>query len=240
MALPAVAMAMAPAAAGIIVGLVGVLTAAADAPTQSSSRDLIIFGIIAFFTSITAPLILSYRIQAHRRAERLDDRKYEESRENKRQAAAEEVAARAAIAAKDLAESQKRIADQAAEAARLLVANNIRIEAAEKEQMAKLVQIDLQAKRIHTLVNSDMTAARQSELDQTRAIVTVLKRVIAMDESRHIEPDEKDVLALAAAERRVSDLEAILADRMNQMREVEAEANIQKAAGGTQLDENNN
>jgi hypothetical protein len=94
------------------------------------------------------------------------------------------------------------------------------------DQNAKLDQIDLQAKRIHTLVNSDMTAARQSELDQTRAMVVVLRRVIDLAQSRKTPPDQKDVVALEAAETRVVDLEGILADRLHQMHEVEAEQQL--------------
>lgn len=141
----------------------------------------------------------------------------------------DEVAAQAERAAAKLLAAQQESIARTDEVARLTALSAKRAD-------EKLDQIDLQARRIHTLVNSDMTAARQSELDQTRAVVVVLRRVIALAErTRGAEPDERDVTALSAANKRVIDLEAILADRMAQMREVEAEADIAARLGGPQI-----
>lgn len=75
--------------------------------------------------------------------------------------------------------------------------------------------------KIHTLVNSDMTAARQSELDQTRVLVAVLRRVVALSRQRGHQ-DLADVEALERASARAGELEAMLADRLHQLRESEA------------------
>jgi hypothetical protein len=194
--------------------------------------------LVAIFASITAPIILLRQTDQRRR----EDREADWARQDK-------VAEKAEQAAKDLAASQKEIANKAAEAASLLVAAQERtIQRADEvarlaaEQAViqgdKLDLIDAQAKRIHTLVNSDMTAARQSELDQTRTMIAqtqtmieVLVRVIALAQSRGQVPDPKDVSALTAArealkeaQSRGTELEQILADRLQQMHEVEAEA----------------
>ena len=180
--------------------------------------------ILVVFGSVTAPLILAYlNGRQQRKAQRADwDRQ-------------DEVAAKAEKAQEELAKSQKQIASQAAEAAKLLVdaqaetirrSDEVATLAAERDaiQSAKLGQIEAQAKRIHTLVNSDMTAARQSERDQTVAMAAVLRRVIGLAESRGQNADLSDVEALRVAEDRVHTLDGILADRLQQMREVEANA----------------
>jgi hypothetical protein len=202
---------------------------------------LSIFGVI--FASITAPVILMLFTSRQHRQDRAADWAREDAKELARKQAAEDVAAKAAKAASDLVKSQAAIARaaeatrlQAAEAARLLVRNNDRAAAAAEATNSKLDQLDLQTKRIHTLVNSDMTAARQSELDQTRAMTVVLRRVISLAQNTPgAEPDERDVQALEAASLRIADLEAILADRMQQMRIVEAQAAVAAQTGGPQI-----
>ena len=88
----------------------------------------------------------------------------------------------------------------------------------------KLDQIDAQARRIHTLVNSDMTAARQSELDQTRATLVISRRIVALARAGGDKPLTEDTDAIGRLESRVTELEQILADRLHQARIVEAEA----------------
>ncbi len=180
----------------------------------------------AIFASVTAPLILAHRTEKMHREDQLEQYKREDR-----------VAAAAKKAAEDLVVSQRKIADQAAEAATLLLksqqdsiarTNEVArlAAAAQVEAAAKLDQLGLQTKRIHTLVNSEMTAARQAELDQTRAMIVVLKRVIALAESRGLRVASEDAEALESAQDRAAELEAILADRLVQVREVEAEQKI--------------
>jgi len=101
--------------------------------------------------------------------------------------------------------------------ARLLVESNT-------DTQHRLDGIDAQAKRIHTLVNSDMTAARQSELDQTRTTLVMMRRVVALGEAAGVSAPEEDLAAIDATVARIGELEAILADRLQQMHEVEREA----------------
>jgi hypothetical protein len=202
-----------------------------------------------------APIILLSRTDKRNREDRAEalaqhreDRDADWARQD--QAAAlllakqEEQAAAAAKAATDLAASQKEIADKASEAAQLLAdaqaetirrSEEVSAAAAREAELAAqrdtanslaLQKIDAQAQRIHTLVNSDRTAAWQSQRDQTVVMVAVLRRVIALAESRGQAPDQQDVDALAIAERRVAELDAILADRQVQLRIVEAAAAV--------------
>jgi mannitol-specific phosphotransferase system IIBC component len=68
-------------------------------------------------------------------------------------------------------------------------------------------------KDIHTLVNSDMTAARTETLAAIRALL------VALTATPNADPDE-----VVAAKARADELEAILADRLVAQRKVEAEA----------------
>lgn len=72
--------------------------------------------------------------------------------------------------------------------------------------------IDSQLRQIHTLVNSDMTAARQGELNQTSVTVIVLKRLRALDEAAGRATIEDDLL-IANTEARAEELRGLLADR---------------------------
>jgi hypothetical protein len=217
--------------------------------SAASVIGLIVVGLVAVFTSVTAPLILAHRTEKMHREDREADWARQDRAARLLLEKQDEQAAAAAKAATDLAASQKEVADQAAQAASLLVdaqAETIRRSdqvaelAAERDGQVtkKLDLIDAQAKRIHTLVNSDMTAARQGQLDQTRAMIVqtktmiaVLTKVVQLAESRGQKPDPEDVRELSAAqealdssEERAHDLEQILADRMHQMQKVEAAA----------------
>jgi hypothetical protein len=192
---------------------------------------------IAVLAPIIVAIYMANRVDKRHREDRAADWQREDEKEAKRLKAAEKVAARAETAASDLAASQKKIADQAAVAAELLVASNERAAANAELTLGKLDQIDKQAKRIHTLVNSDMTAARQEQLDQIRITVTVLKRVIDLAAKNGIKPDKQDVESLARAESRVAELESILADRAHQMQLVEAERERLSKSGETEIEE---
>ena len=85
------------------------------------------------------------------------------------------------------------------------------------------VETASQLRQIHTLVNSDMTAARQGELDQTRVSLILLRKVVAMAETAGRVATADELAAIEETEKRVTELESILADRLAQMKIVEAE-----------------
>jgi hypothetical protein len=157
------------------------------------------------FASITAPLILAHRTERMHREDMLSDYQRQDK-----------VAAAAASAAVAAQEAARQAQEQAVSAA------------------AKLDDLSAQTQRIHTLVNSDMTAARQEELDQAESLIVVLQRVIELAKDKGVMPDPSDVDALVRTQHRRDQLELILADRLAQFHASELEAR-QTAAGQKML-----
>jgi uncharacterized lipoprotein NlpE involved in copper resistance len=111
------------------------------------------------------------------------------SRKEKRDyARQDEVAERVATAAKQaadaatlLVQAQKDTIARTDEVARLA-------EASDKRIVDQLTAIDEQGKKIHILVNSDMTAARTNERDSMRLLLVALRQVQATNLKLGIDP----------------------------------------------------
>ncbi len=122
-----------------------------------------------------------------------------------------------------VAERVQTAANQAEEAAKLLAAAQERMTAA-TEEVARLAAeadvriqthlraIDEQGRKIHILVNSDMTAARTAERDALEELVLELMKTNANTER------------IKKLQRRIEELNQILADRQAAQKIVEAEA----------------
>lgn len=162
-------------------------------------------------------------------AQAIADLKREEKLEDWRRQ--DEVADRAAKAAAEV----KIVAKQAADAADLLVAAQketiartdevARIAAENDRHITEKLEEGLeQGRKIHILVNSDMTAARTAERDSLKLLVIALKRLAGSDE---IDTDE-----IGRVEKRIAELDQILADRHAAQEKVEAEAARQHDANG--------
>ncbi len=181
--------------------------------TVTSVAVIVLCGTL--FSALAAALspILTARVYARsRQAERAEDR-----------ADRLEVASKVEAAARRADD----VAVQAKRAAALLL-NAQQESIARTEEVAKVAAAandvtTSQLKQIHTLVNSDMTAARQAELDQTRLSLVLLRRMIARDVTDGRSPDPDDLAAIDLAEARITNLTAILADRLEQQRMAEAE-----------------
>jgi hypothetical protein len=121
---------------------------------------------------------------------------------------------------------QDAVAEQAAKAAKLLLdaqaAQKARTDQVAKVAAQQSASVALQLQDIHTLVNSDMTAARQELLDQTRILLGIYERTIQADKDAGRTPRPEDVEALSDARAKVEELNAILADRLAQQKIVEA------------------
>ncbi len=126
------------------------------------------------------------------------------------------VAVQAAEAAKLLLERQDAVADQAAVAAELLVVANERVAKSAEEQAGKLDQI-------HTLVNSNMTASMQGELDATVAQAVLLEEVIEMRREAGKEPSPETEAALVLTKKKVEELRAALDDRVKNTEKADAQ-----------------
>lgn len=138
------------------------------------------------------------------------------------------VAARVDAAAKQAADAAKLLVE--AQTATIARTDEVARLAAESDQQIRnqLQAIDEQGKQIHILVNSDMTAARTNERDQVRLTLLALKRVQALSLKLGVAIADDELKAIEAAEQRIIELDAILADRHAAQMAVEAEAAAEK------------
>lgn len=155
--------------------------------------------VVALISAIVGPSVLAFFTGR----QRANEKKLDWARQD-------EVAAQAAKAATALVEGQK-------EAAELLVVANERVAEAAESTSAKL---DV----IHTLVNSNMTAAMQAELDATVREVAMMKEVIRLNQVAGSKPSADARATLKATEEKISELKATLSDRLKQTKVAEAQA----------------
>jgi CO dehydrogenase/acetyl-CoA synthase alpha subunit len=153
---------------------------------------------IAGMGTVFSPLILSHMAARARRTEKQLDW----AREDK-------VAAQAAEAAALLLARQDAVAAQAAEAARLLLAANERV-----ARTAAVTNRKLDV--IHTLVNSNLTAAMQAEHDATVRTLAMMREVVDLRRAAGNEPSPETLAAIEATETRIGEQTAALDDRLAQ------------------------
>ncbi len=67
---------------------------------------------------------------------------------------------------------------------------------------------------IHTLVNSNMTAAMQAELDATVRELAMMREVIGLNKAAGREPTAESLAAKEMTKTRIAELQATLADRL--------------------------
>jgi type II secretory pathway pseudopilin PulG len=103
---------------------------------------------------------------------------------------------------------QDAVAQKAAEAAKLLLAANERVAANAVQTMSKLDDI-------HTLVNSNLTTAMRAELDATTRELAVMSELIDLKRASGHEPSVDAMAAIKATKAKVSELSAVLKDRLN-------------------------
>lgn len=108
------------------------------------------------------------------------------------------------------------------------VAGKAKISAAASR--AEAAETGSQLKQIHTLVNSNMTAALQGELDQTRISLVLMREVVGLKETAGGKASPENIMAITETEGRIAKLAAVLDDRMTQAKIVAAEiaANAEK------------
>jgi hypothetical protein len=78
-------------------------------------------------------------------------------------------------------------------------------------------------KEIHTLVNSQLTDAKVSELESARLTLILAKRIIARDEKDGITPTQEDRDTIRATQAKIEKLEALVKDRAAQQAKVDAQ-----------------
>ena len=101
------------------------------------------------------------------------------------------------------------VAARAKRTAELLVENNERVAKTAKETNLKLDQI-------HTLVNSNMTAAMRAELEATIQKLQLMREIVARDKADNIKVLPEALKAIADVEIKIGELTATLNDRLRQ------------------------
>lgn len=113
-------------------------------------------------------------------------------------------------------ERQDKVAAQAAEAARLLVASNEHIAFQNIDTQHRLQEI-------HTLVNSNLTKAMQDRLVATMGQVALTKEIIRINRSGGIEPDKDELVSLQNLEEVVRGLKESMQERTEATQKAEAQ-----------------
>jgi hypothetical protein len=143
--------------------------------------------VTSIFASVTAPLILAHRTEKMHR----EDMQTDYARQDK--VALE--AARASAAAQGSAQ----MAQQAAEGT-----------------AAKLDDTNSKLDVIHGLVNSDYSAAMQSQLDALITSAAMMREVMDLKRSAGHEPTAEADIALQNTEAKIAELRVAIADRLKQ------------------------
>lgn len=133
---------------------------------------------------------------------RRDEKREDYARQDK-------VAARAEKAASDLIASNKEVAEAARTAA--IVTNG---------------KLDV----IHTLVNSNMTAAMQSELDAKLQNLALLREVSDLKKAAGENPSPEAQAVIAMTEQKIAELQAVLVDRLAQSKVADAQQKVAQQA----------
>jgi hypothetical protein len=121
----------------------------------------------------------------------------------------DKIAARAAKATADLAESQKKLAARADEATGQLLT-------AAAEESTKL-------DTIHRLVNSALTAAMQAEHDAVLRELAMMREVMELRRAGGTEPGAATLAAIDATETKLAELAAALATRAEAQMQINAD-----------------
>jgi hypothetical protein len=155
---------------------------------------------------VVGPLLLAYLTGRQRSKDKQEDW----ARQDAVAAKADAVADQAAEAARLLRERQDEVATQAAEAARLMLAANERV-AKQSADAAEVVSGKLG--QIHELVNSNLTAQMEEAHGALTQQLVLMREVIALHRAAGREPSAEAVEAIALIGTKVGELHAKLADR---------------------------
>jgi hypothetical protein len=168
----------------------------------------VIVAVVAAVGAVVSPLIMAVLVNRNARQMKSDDYARQDlvaARLNARQDESERKAAE--------------VAAQAAEAAALLVESNLKQEEIAKVQGAKLDQI-------HTLVNSNLTAAMQDQLDTRQANLVLLNQAVHARAADGLPVDTTATDTIAATKVKIAELSAQLLDRKKQTIEAQRQLEV--------------
>jgi hypothetical protein len=178
--------------------------------------ETVIVVLIAGTTSVTGPVILAWLTGRQRHKEKVEDWTRQDAIASKQQSAADLVALQAQEAAALLLASNKKVATAAAQAA--------------TSHDEKLEDLAVGQAAIHTLVNSQMTDALQSQLEAKRESLAALLEIIDLKKAAGQEPTPEALAAVDAIQVKVGELEHNLADRHTQAEVVVAQEQAASSA----------
>jgi hypothetical protein len=139
---------------------------------------------------------------------------------------AEQVQAAATQAAKAavlLAAAQDQMSRATKEVARLAAETDTRVQ-------SQLKTIEEQGRKIHVLVNSDMTAARTAERDSLKLLVISLRNALALSTKLGLPISGSESEEIANAQKRIAELNQILEDRHQAQLMIDRETTAAAAA----------
>jgi ABC-type multidrug transport system fused ATPase/permease subunit len=173
--------------------------------TAAASMNPVWIALIVAIPAMLSPVLMAWMTNRNRRQEKQEDYTRQD-----------QVAATAAESARRLDDNQAKaqealriVAAKAEETARLLKENN-------KAQADAAVVTQGQLKQIHTLVNSNMTAAMQGQYDATERELTMMLEVIALKKAAGHEPNIETLALVEATKGKISQLSAAITDRATQ------------------------
>lgn len=112
---------------------------------------------------------------------------------------------------------QDQVAERAAEASRKLLARQdaaaAALEASTRDASLARRETNAQLVALHTLGNSHTTALIRAELDSTRRELVALREIVALKIASGSKPGVESLAVIETAERRISELETLMADR---------------------------
>jgi hypothetical protein len=167
--------------------------------------DAVYLALIAATSGIVGPMLMAWLQNRNMRAVKEQD-----------YARQDEVA-------RSLLERQDAISAKAIETAALLRVNTAAVASAATETHSQL-------RVIHALVNSNMTAALQAELVARRAAQVLMTEVADLKRASGHKPSESTEQEAVVNRAKIDELEAVLADRLKQAKEIDDAAGQSKAA----------
>jgi hypothetical protein len=164
--------------------------------------------LVALIAGVFGPSLMLYQQGKQEKARAVRERKWREE---------ERLRLEAEVLRHEKEEAdRKEVADQAARAANLLLEENKRVRLTAEQTQEKL---DV----IHILVNSNMTAAMQAELDATRRDLASLREVARLNEEAGRSLSDEARQVIEDTQLRISKLDAELRDRLKQTKAAEKE-----------------
>lgn len=196
-----------------LVLLSAILAAAPDESILTDHPVKIVEGVnhlqiyLTLFATLVAPGLLAFFLGWQRKAEKRLDWEREDKKEAEKAKKADQVAKQAAEAAKLLVESNERIAAKVVETS--------------DQTNGKLTDLAAGQKEIHTLVNSNLTKAMTSELDQTVISHGLMVEMVDLKRTNGKEPTKEVLASILASETKIGELRTTLIDRSQQAEKVE-------------------